>query len=164
MLEIEDNQRNRILTRFTNNKRYFDKNNNTPMAAMFYNDKDMKNGEISVYDITEKLKNNDNETIYKFADWKIYKTHLKNRPSAKARADLKIEDIRNIKTYRENLKVYRNIFLNSTHRNIRPLSKNNAEALNIASQLARASKLHIRKINNSDVKIQQSIKNTKPNK
>jgi len=144
VLEFEDKQEERILTRFTNCKRHFDKNKNVPSVAMFYSDKDIKHGEISVFDITEKLEENKEVDIYKFADNKVYKTYKGNRPHTKARADIRIEDIRNIKSRSGNLKVYRSINLSSTHRNIRPLSSDRAEALNIASKLARASRLHIR--------------------
>ncbi len=141
MLEFEDKNNNRILTRYTNNKRYFDKVDSRASSAMFYGEKDKGKMEISVYDITEELNNNKIEEIYKIGDIKVYKN---KNPRTKARADIRIEDVRKIKSVNNsNLKVYRT-FSKSKHRNIKPIPIEEAAALNIASHLARVSVLHVR--------------------
>lgn len=143
MLEFEDINNNRILTRFSNYKRDYDKVNNCALTAMFYGERDKGKLEISVFDITEEFNNNEIEKIYKIGDVQVYKN---KDPKTKARADIKIEDIKKIKTVNnKNLKVYRSINFASKHRNIKAIPFNEAAALNVASQLARVSVLHIRK-------------------
>ncbi len=141
MLEFEDKRNNRMLTRYSNNKRHFDKNNNCASSAMFYGERDKGKLEISVFDITEELNENKIEEIFKIGDNRVYKN---KNPKTKARVDLKIEDIRRIKTVNNtNLKIYGSF---SKHKNIRTIPLDEAAALNVASQLARISILHIREI------------------
>ena len=138
MLEFEDASKNRILTRFTGYERDFNRDTGEIKASFFHTDKNMRYGEISVFDITDEVLVNNEEGIYRLGDKYVF-------PHTIARADVSIEKVRNIKGNNGNLRVFRGLL--SKHRNIRPYPNSKAEALNIASKLARESQLHIRNNN-----------------
>ena len=143
MFDVEVKNKKCIVTRFTSQPSHFNKNSNVANSGLFFCAKNKREGEISVFDITEKILKDNDEEIFKFGD----KVVCKKPPYTLARADLKTEDIFKIKSKFGQIKLYRNILRNDNHRNIRPYPNDDDEALHIANHLVRISKLHIRNKN-----------------
>ena len=126
------------VTRFIGKKRWFDINKKTVSSAIYYNDKNIKDGEISVFDIDKELQAGEEDKIFEIGDKRVFR----NPPNTVARADLKVIDVEQIPTSKGNLKVVKKLF-QGKHCNIKPFP-NDASALNAAGQLVKISELHIK--------------------
>ena len=126
------------VTRFIGSKSWYSKSNNVVLAAAFYTDSNKREGEVSVFDIDKELEAKQEEKIFELGDKRVYK----KKPHTLARADIRVDDIKKIKTNNEFLRVDKDFM--SKHCNIRPFPCNDALALNVAGQLARISQLVVR--------------------
>ena len=126
------------VTRFIGSKSWYSKSDNVVLAAAFYTDSNKREGEVSVFDIDNELEAKQEEKIFELGDKRVYK----KKPHTLARADIRVDDIKKIKTNNEFLRVDKDFM--SKHCNIRPFPCNDALALNVAGQLARISQLVVR--------------------
>ena len=126
------------VTRFIGSKSWYSKSDNVFLAAAFYTDSNKREGEVSVFDIDKELEAKQEEKIFELGDKRVYK----KKPHTLARADIRVDDIKKIKTNNEFLRVDKDFM--SKHCNIRPFPCNDALALNVAGQLARISQLVVR--------------------
>ena len=126
------------VTRFIGSKSWYSKSDNVVLAAAFYTDSNKREGEVSVFDIDKELEAKQEEKIFELGDKRVYK----KKPHTLARADIRVDDIKKIKTNNEFLRVDKDFM--SKHCNIRPFPCNDALALNVAGQLARISQLVVR--------------------
>ena len=126
------------VTRFIGSKSWYSKSDNVVLAAAFYTDSNKREGEVSVFDIDKELEAKQEEKIFELGDKRVYK----KKPHTLARADIRVDDIKKIKTNNEFLRVDKDFM--SKHCKIRPFPCNDALALNVAGQLARISQLVVR--------------------
>lgn len=122
----------KIVTRFINSNVMIDRNGRVTSKA--YNTVDnRRNKEISVYNIDNELKNNNEKGIY------AHSKNMRNKPFA--RADLSVSDIKKIS---EPVQLYleKSKRLFDKHCNIKPFPDEWQHAEIVASSLALISKLH----------------------
>ena len=125
-----------VVTRFLK-ERAFINNKYIDPCAFYRCPQDLEDQELSVFNIDEELKSNDNKAIYEIANTnKLF--------NIGGRADLKVVEIEAIRS-RENLKVSYN--KNNKHCAIRPFPNDKQEALIVAQKLVRIAKPHIKNIN-----------------
>lgn len=123
----------RVVTRFLRKKAFPTGKYIEP--GEFYRPRDLVDKEISVFNIDDELKNNDNEAIYKLADYaRLVKIS--------GRGDIKVEELEKILCGSKYLEIQD--YKSGKHCAIRPFPSNDQEALLVAQKIVFIAKLHIR--------------------
>ena len=135
MLNLFKAKQPQIVSRFIGNKNFIDEESNVVKTNVFDTPRNRKDGEISVFDIDDELKQNNDEKIFKIGDKFVYK----KPPYTIARADLCVSEINKIEINDVNLDIVKG---RNKHYNIMPFD--DAMALHIAGQLVSISKLTVR--------------------
>jgi len=125
------------VTRFIGRKSHYNEKFSKPTTGAFYREQDLKIGAISVFDIDNELKRNDDAKIFKLGDEKVFKK------GTLARADLKVEDIEKIKSHSANLYLRKSKI--GKHCSIKNFPKDEEMARYVDGQLALISNLVVRK-------------------
>lgn len=117
-----------VVTRYIGKRLFMDDSGKKPLSNVFIREREIREGEISVFDIDDFLAKNDNNGIFQLGDLRVFR----NKPHTIARADMRTSDIEAI----ESLRVEQDN-PPDPHMNIRPIDR--ASAQFIALQLINIS-------------------------